>query len=91
MPTLSRITWCNSVGGLPQVDNARSVPKRPVVWWGDVWLAMPDGTKDTRAWRAKQPITRGQAQEVLRAMLDDLIAENGNDTAIDSGFRMECR
>ena len=88
---MSRITWCNSVGGMPQVDNARSVPKKPVVWWDEVWLVMPDGTKDTRSWRANHKITRGQAQEVLRAMLNDLIAANGNDSAIDSGYRMECR
>lgn len=88
---MSRITWCNSVGGAPVVDNRRSVPKKPVIWWGEVWLVMPDGSKDTRAWRANQPLSKVQAQSVLHAMLDDLIAENGNDAAIDSGFRMECR
>lgn len=88
---MSRITWCNSVGGLPKVDNARSVPRKPVIWWGEVWLRMPDGSKDTREWRAKQKITRCQAQEVLGFLLDDLIAENGNDTATDSGFTLECR
>lgn len=88
---MTRVTWCNSVGGHPQVDNARSVPKKPVIWWGNVWLLMPNGYKHSRPWRAKQKITRQQAQDVLRAMLDDLIDECGSDAAIDSGFRLECR
>lgn len=88
---MSRVIWSNRVGGLPQVDNARSVPRRPVIWWGEVWLLLPDGSKSTRAWRSNNKITRQQAQEVMHAMLDDLINECGRDAAIDSGFRMECR
>lgn len=88
---MSRIVWCNSVGGLPQCDNARSVPKRPVIWLGEVWLRMPNGDRHARGWRSHQPITRQQAQDVLRAMLDDLIEECGRDSAVDSGFRMRCR
>lgn len=88
---MSRVTWSNRVGGLPQVDNARSVPKRPVIWWGEVWLLMPDGAKHSRGWRSHTKITRGQAQEVLRIMLEDLIAECGKDAAVDSGFSLVCR
>lgn len=88
---MSRITWSNKVGGLPQVDNARSVPKRPVIWWGDVWLLMPDGAKHSRPWRSHNKITRSEAQTVLAMMLADLIEECGENAAIDSGFRLECR
>lgn len=88
---MSRVTWSNRVGGLPQVDNARSVPKRPVTWFGEVWLLMPNGAKHSRGWRSHNKITRQQAQDVMRAMLEDLIDECGKDAAIDSGFRMETR
>lgn len=88
---MSRITWCNSVGGNPAVDNARSVPKKPVIWWGNVWLLMPSGYRHSRPWRADAPITREEAQVILRMLLDELIEECGRDAAIDSGFRLECR
>lgn len=88
---MSLIQWHNSMDGPPVVDNARSVPKRPVIWFGEVWLLMPDGAKHSRGWRSHNKITRQQAQDVMRAMLDDLIAECGKDAAVDSGFRMECR
>lgn len=85
------VVWSNRVGGLPQVNSARSVPKRPVIWFGEVWLLMPNGLRDMRRWRSKQKVARQQAQDILRQMLDDLIAEHGQDAAIDAGFRMECR
>lgn len=88
---MSRITWSNRIGGHPIVDNARSVPKRPVPWHGQIWLLMPDGARHVRSWKSKSPITRQQAQAVLALMLDDLIAECGRDAAVDSGFRLECR
>lgn len=88
---MSRITWSNKVGGLPVVDNARSVPRKPVVWWGTVWLRLPNGQKTEACWRAKHPITRQQAQQVMAAMLADMIADEGEDSAIDSGFTLECR
>lgn len=87
---MSRITWCNSVGGLPVVDNARCVPRKPVVWWGEVWLRLPTGQKASIGWRAQQKITRQQAQEAMAILLDQLVADEGND-AIDSGFTLECR
>ena len=88
---MSRIVWSNQVGGLPVVDNARSVPSRPVIWWGLVWLLLPSGERNTRKWRTKTPVTRQQAQEVLSIMLADLVEECGADSAVDSGFRLECR
>lgn len=88
---MSRITWFNSVGGLPVVDDARSVPKKPVIWRGEVWLRLPDGSKSSREWKVKQRVTREQAQDVMRAMLDDLLDECGRNEAIDAGFTLECR
>ena len=88
---MTRVVWSNQVGGLPRVDNARSVPKRPVIWRGEVWLRMPNGERHARGWRSHNKITRAQAQDVMRAMLDNLIEECGRDAATDSGFRLECR
>lgn len=88
---MTRITWSTSIGGIPRVDNKRSVPKKPQVWWGDVWLLMPDGARHTRSWRSQQKIARTDAQLILAAMLDDLVKECGENAAVDSWFRMECR
>ena len=88
---MTRVVWSNTVGGLPRVDNARSVPRKPVLWWGEVWLKMPDGSRSAREWRSKEKITRQDAQEVLAVMLGDLVDECGADAAVDSGFRLECR
>lgn len=88
---MARITWSTSVGGIPRVDNKRSVPKKPQVWWGDVWLLMPDGSRHIRQWRSQTRIQRNEAQLILAAMLDDLVSECGENAAVDSGFRLECR
>jgi hypothetical protein len=88
---MPRIVWTNSIGGLPQCNNARSVPKKPVIWHGEVWLRMPDGSRSARSWRASQKITRQDAQQVMAVMLDDLIEECGRDAAVDSGFILESR
>ena len=79
------------MGGIPRVDNKRSVPKKPQVWWGDVWLLMPDGSRHVRSWRSQSKIQRSDAQIILAAMLDDLVNECGANSAVDSGFRLECR
>jgi len=79
------------MSGPPAIDNARSVPKKPVIWHGEIWLKLPDGSKDIRLWRSKQPMTRAQAQQTLYLLLDDLIAENGSNVAVDSGFMMMSR
>lgn len=88
---MSRIVWSNKVGGLPVVDNARSVPRKPVIWRGTVWLRLPNGQKTEIGWRSHNKITRQQAQVLMGAMLAELIADEGEDTAIDSGFTLECR
>lgn len=88
---MTRVVWTNSVGGLPRCNNVRSVPKKPVIWRGSVWLLLPSGERDTRNWKSHNKITREDAQKVLGAVLDSLIAEHGNDTAVDSGYTLECR
>lgn len=91
---MSLVTWRNSFKGPPVVDGARSVPKKPVVWHGEIWLLIPGtpkNAKHVRAWRATRPITKEHAQEVLAILLAELIAEHGNDAAIDSGFWMMSR
>ena len=91
---MSLVTWRNSFKGPPVVANARGVPKKPVIWHGEIWLLIPGTPKNVkyvRAWRASKPITRQEAQEVLALLLADLIAEHGNDAAIDSGFWMMSR
>ena len=88
---MSLIQWHNRMEGPPVVDSARSVPKKPVMWWGEIWLILPDGEKDTRAWRSNTPITRYQAQAVMGQLLDSLVAEHGKDAAVDSGFWLRSR
>lgn len=84
---MSIVTWNNSMNGPPIVNGARSVPKKPVIWHGEIWLQLPDGIKDTRSWRSTRPITRKQAQEVLA----ELISEHGENAAVDAGFWMRSR
>lgn len=88
---MSLVTWNNRMAGPPVVNGSRSVPKKPVIWHGEIWLKLPDGSKDARSWRSKQKITRQQAQEVMAAMLADLVAENGENAAVDAGFWMQSR
>ena len=88
---MSLVQWNNSMDGPPVVDNARSVPKKPVMWHGEIWIVLPDGEKDTRAWRSNQPITRQQAQTVMAQLLASLVGEHGKDAAVDAGFWMRSR
>lgn len=89
-PVLSRVHWRNGMR-VPVVDNARSVPRKPVIWHGEIWLVLPGGVKDTRIWRANNKMTRQQAQTVLHQLLAELIDEHGENTAVDSGFWMQSR
>lgn len=86
----AQIRWSNSM-----VDRAPIVlgrlPKKPVIWFGEIYLTMPDGEKDIRAWKSKQPMTCENAKTVLGQLLDMLIGEHGKDSAIDSGFWLKSR
>lgn len=90
---MSLVQWRNSMNGPPVVDGARSVPKKPVIWHGEIWLVLPGNPpeKHSRPWRSRQPITRQEAQQVLALLLAELIAEHGENSAIDSGFWMRSR
>lgn len=88
---MSLVRWCNRMDGPPIVDGKRSVPKKPVIWIGSIWLVLPDGEKQERSWRSNQPITRQQAQTVLAQLLEQMVAEVGNDAAVDAGFWMKSR
>jgi hypothetical protein len=88
---MSLVQWNNGMDGPPVVDNARSVPKKPVIWIGSIWLVLPTGEKLERSWRSNQPISRSQAQTVLAQLLDQIINEVGKDSAVDSGFWMRSR
>jgi hypothetical protein len=81
-----RHTWASNK---PRIKGKQFMPKRPVIWWGSVWMEYPDGTRDTREWRTCTPILRKEAQRTLKAMFNDLLKENGNN-AVNAGFVMEC-
>lgn len=88
---MCQVFWNSRMQGPPVCDNVRSVPKKPVVWIGSVWLTLPGGECDTRSWRSNGRITRQQAQDVLKALLDQLVGEHGKDSAVDSGFTLKSR
>lgn len=79
------IEWNNEMKTTqPRIQG--QLPRKPVVWIGEIWLLIPGGEKDIRAWRSNSPITTDQAQTVLGQLLDSLIGEHGKDSAISSGF-----
>lgn len=86
----ARVEWNNSMATTHPATIGR-LPKKPVVWIGEVWMVFPSGEKDIRAWRSIQPITTAQARTVLGQLLDRLIGEHGRDTAVDSGFWCKSR
>lgn len=86
----ARVEWNNSMPTLHPMTRGR-LPKKPVVWIGEIWLLLPGGEKDIRAWRSNQPITTAQARTVLGQLLDRLIGEHGKDAAISSGFWCKSR
>lgn len=81
----AQIQWRNSMQDRAPTITGR-LPKKPVIWFGEIYLTMPDGEKDIRAWRSKQPMTCAQARTVLGQLLMMLIDEHGKDSAVDSGF-----
>lgn len=86
----ARIDWNNEMGSTqPRITGM--LPKRPVVWHGEIWLLLPDGEKDIRAWRSNQPITTTQARTVLGQLLESLTGEHGKDSAKSSGFWCKSR
>lgn len=86
----ARIEWNNEMPTVHPMTRGR-LPKKPVVWIGEIWLTPPSGEKDIRAWRSNQPITTAQARTVLGQLLDSLIGEHGKDLACSSGFCIRSR
>lgn len=86
----ARVDWHNEMESLhPRVTGR--LPRRPVVWFGEIWLTLPSGEKDIRAWRSNQPMSTDQAKTVLGQLLDRLIGEHGKDSAVSSGFFCKSR
>ena len=81
----ARIEWSNEMS-TTQPRTIGRLPKKAVIWIGEIWLKLPGGETDIRAWRSNQPITTAQARTVLGQLLDSLIGEHGKDSAISSGF-----
>jgi hypothetical protein len=80
-------TWANA---RVRVEGINYLPKRPVVWRGNVWMDFVRGgviERDAREWKAGSPITQKEGQAILKMMLSDLLEENGND-AVAAGFEM---
>jgi hypothetical protein len=86
----AHIEWHNEMPTTSPKTIGR-LPKKPVVWIGEIWLTIPGGEKDIRAWRSNQAITTGQAQTVLGQLLTSLINEHGKDSAVSSGFWAKSR
>lgn len=84
------IEWNNNMP-TTQPRTVGRLPKKPVVFIGEIWLTLPSGEKDIRAWRSNQPITTDQARTVLGQLLTSLINEHGKDSAVSSGFWTKSR
>jgi len=86
----ARIEWSHGMASTqPRITG--KLPKKPVIFIGEIWLTLPNGEKDIRAWRSNQPITTTQARTVLGQLLEQLISEHGKDSAISSGFYCKSR
>lgn len=87
---MARVTWRDG-GGVPVCSNMRSLPKKPVIWWGSAFIELPGGGKVETSWRSRGKMTVEQAREALRAVVLDLVEEHRETGAVDAGFYMECR
>lgn len=86
----ARIEWSSEMHNtLPRTIGR--LPRKAVVWIGEIWLTLPSGEKDIRSWRSNQPITTDQARTVLGQLLTSLINEHGKDSAVSSGFFCKSR
>lgn len=86
----ARIEWSHGMASTTPRTIGR-LPRKAVIWIGEIWLTLPSGEKDIRAWRSNQPITTTQARTVLGQLLEQLISEHGKDSAISSGFYCKSR
>ena len=86
----ARIDWNNAMP-TPTPKTTGRLPRKPVVWIGEIGLQLPSGEKDIRAWRSNQPISTAQAQTVLGQLLTSLINEHGKNAAVHSWFWCKSR
>jgi hypothetical protein len=86
----AKIEWHSNMEGT-QPRTIGRLPKKPVIWIGEIWLQLPSGEKDIRAWRSNQPLSKDQARGVLGQLRESLIGENGKQTAVASGFWCKSR
>lgn len=84
------IEWRNEFASTRPRCTGR-LPKKPVVWIGEIWLDVPGGERDIRAFRSNSPMTHQHVQTVLGQLLDQLIGEHGKDSAMSSGFSVRSR
>jgi len=81
----ARVEWNNHMKTTNPMTTGQ-LPKKPVIWRGEVFLQLPGGIKDVRQWISRQPMTTDQARVVLGQLLNQLIGEHGKDSAVHSGF-----
>lgn len=77
----------------PRIRGKRFAPKRPVNWKGGVSMGYIEGDQrvtDAREWVSPFPLTRDQALDIMKAMLQDIIDESGQG-AVDAAFWMEAK
>lgn len=86
----AKIVWSNDMATL-QPQTIGRLPKKPVIWIGEIWLQVQGGERDIRSWRSNNPITKEQARTVLFQLLESLIGEHGKDSAVSSGFWCKSR
>ena len=86
----ARIEWNNEMAGT-QPRTIGRLPKKPVVWIGEIGFKLPGGELVIRSWRPNQPLTCGQARTVLGQLLTSLINECGKDSAVHSWFWCKSR
>lgn len=85
-----RIEWKNEMAGTQPIQIGKQ-PKKPVHWIGEIFLILPTGEKDIRAFRSNAPMSTQNVQTVLGQLLDRLIGEHGKDSAVNSGFWVKSR
>jgi len=64
----ARIEWNNAMPSA-QPKTIGRLPRKPVVWIGEIGLKLPDGELDIRSWRSNQAISTEQAKTVSGASL----------------------
>lgn len=91
-----KIEWNNGMSSQqPRIVTVQGrhvgIPKKPVVWIGELWFQVAHGERDIRAFRSNGPITQSQVKEVLAMLHARLVGEHGTDGVVNSGFWVQSR